>query len=774
MLRASPNVPAARAARWNYALLLDRLDLPLSTAAAFHAIAKEREQGWSQEAAKIAQQAEEKAKAERERWQRAHSKGEAMWRTGVPVSEAELRDAPGTMRAYFYYAVRSALSPDRVRALLPVAAELDKDDREPTLSRYVERVAKLDFRRRAPLAALYARAMNGEVLTDAEQRLLTASTPNPEVADIVIGAMFDLDTAPRRLDAFRVLATASGDRWFEIVLALVEAEVDKQRGDWLGAEARLAHAAERCTEGAAYQCIELARQRGHIYQHLHRIPEALEVVKAGIALAGRAHEWERYRQLLVLLADIERFNRSTATARAYAGEVLLMAEPAPCDQRNARDRAIVGAAHQAIAGAALLDVNGHDARRAFDEAVKCTAPDLSAISSFADIGRLDPLPDDLPRLRAWLAPLRANKTSPPADRIFADTIEGRLQLESKAATERAAGTALLEQAIAAADALRGTTMADKARAAAYSVLIFDDVYRHGHARALALFARELGIPMPTRCVVGMSAEDERAVVVVRGADGQDHATYNNKRRTGAEAQLVPDELATRLAGCAQVQVIARTELQGQRRVLPADLAWSYVTGAHRRTAPASSSPRSLVITNVKTPPALRLEALQAVPAVADTTLSGPSATPSLVLAKMRDATEIQFHTHALVDAGVSDASHLVLSAEPDGRYALTAEAIRTTTLRGQPIVVLAACRSAQGARYQHAPWSLPDAFLAAGAHAVFAAATDIPDSDSGAFFDRVLARVRAGEAPAAALRDERLPILKIDPDNWVGDVLLFE
>ena len=49
---------------------------------------------------------------------------------------------------------------------------------------------------------------------------------------------------------------------------------------------------------------------------------------------------------------------------------------------------------------------------------------------------------------------------------------------------------------------------------------------------------------------------------------------------------------------------------------------------------------------------------------------------------MSDATEIQFHTHALMDVGVSDASHLVLSPElPGAPYALTAEAIRSRLKR---------------------------------------------------------------------------------------------
>jgi CHAT domain-containing protein len=124
--------------------------------------------------------------------------------------------------------------------------------------------------------------------------------------------------------------------------------------------------------------------------------------------------------------------------------------------------------------------------------------------------------------------------------------------------------------------------------------------------------------------------------------------------------------------------------------------------------------------------------------------------------------------------GISDAAYLVLSPEPDGTYALTAEAIRHAELRGHPIVVLAACQSARGARYQHAPWSLPDAFLAAGARAVLAAGTDIPDDGAGAFFERVLARVRAGANPAAALRDERIAIAAQGSSSWVADVVLFE
>jgi hypothetical protein len=777
-LAAGPDAAVARAARWNHAILLARLELQRSAAAAFRAIAEDHEPGWSDEARIRARASEQAAEAARQRWQQAFDAGDALRRTGAPVSEAALRDAPGTLRAYFYHAVRAAPDADRVRALATMAAELDKNDGQPTLTRYVERVAKLDFRRRAPLAAVYARMLDKKPLTAAETRALTTSAPAPEVADIVLGAMYELDVALPQLPAFRALSEASGDRWFEIVLALVEADAAAQRGDWLGAEARLARAAPRCTDGVTYQCLELARKRGHVYLQLHHVPAALEVTKAGLDAARRAGEWSRYRALLGLLADIERFNGSTATARAYAGEALQLIGSA-CDQGSPTDRAIAGNAHRIIASAALLDVNGPAARRALEAAIACTGADLLAANNLADIGRLDPRPDDLARLRAWLVPIRARPTITAGGKIFADTLEARLQIESKADGDRAAGVAALEQAIAGSGALPGDVLADKARASAYSVLIFDAVRHDNPARAMALFARELGIAAPATCAVGLNAEDERAAVVVRGADGQDRATYEGGRRAGAAAPPVPEDLARRLTGCAHVQVMARAALQGEPRVLPAELAWSYAAGAHGRRAARGSTPgptRDLVIRNVMPPPELRLAALLAVPDAtgAARTLSGRAATPTRVLAEMRDASEIQFHTHALVDVGISDASHLVLSPDPDGRYALTAEAIRASELRGHPVVVLAACRSAQGARYQHTPWSLPDAFVAAGARAVFAAATDIPDRDAGAFFDRVLARVRAGADPATALRDERIKDLAVESNSWVRDVMLFE
>jgi hypothetical protein len=214
--------------------------------------------------------------------------------------------------------------------------------------------------------------------------------------------------------------------------------------------------------------------------------------------------------------------------------------------------------------------------------------------------------------------------------------------------------------------------------------------------------------------------------------------------------------------------------------LPDELPWSYLTGARRADAlPAGSqgAPRTLIVANVRPPedlhlrPLLRQDIRQT---LSITLLSDADATPQQVLAELVSATEVEFDTHALLDAGISDASHLVLSPGDGGSYALTAEAIRAARLQRHPIVVLAACESARGANYQHAAWSLPDAFLDAGARGVLAAATAIPDQEAGPFFTRVLDLIRAGTDPAVALRDERLSAVKQHRSSWATGVVLFE
>ena len=157
-----------------------------------------------------------------------------------------------------------------------------------------------------------------------------------------------------------------------------------------------------------------------------------------------------------------------------------------------------------------------------------------------------------------------------------------------------------------------------------------------------------------------------------------------------------------------------------------------------------------------------------------TWLHGPEATPSAALAAFATATEIEVHAHGVVDSTASSASLIALSQEAGGRYALSASDLRPGSLGAHPIVVLAACHAARTAGYVFDAWSLPSAFVRAGARAVFASPREISDAEARPFFDAVLGRIRAGATAAVALRDERTLWLARDARSWVADVIDFE
>jgi hypothetical protein len=221
--------------------------------------------------------------------------------------------------------------------------------------------------------------------------------------------------------------------------------------------------------------------------------------------------------------------------------------------------------------------------------------------------------------------------------------------------------------------------------------------------------------------------------------------------------------------------LALAPLHGVPRILPPDVAWRYASRAPHDAETAAPS-RRVVVSDVTPPPSLGLPPLGGWSAPADgaTWLHGPSATPASVLAEAARATELEIHAHGFVDADQTAASLIALSPDAEGRYALTAADLAGARLEARPIVVLGACHAAKTAGYVHEAWSLPVAFVRAGARAVYASPSTIRDADAAQFFSAVLARARAGAAPAAALRDERAAWLARDPASWTKDVIDFE
>jgi hypothetical protein len=219
-------------------------------------------------------------------------------------------------------------------------------------------------------------------------------------------------------------------------------------------------------------------------------------------------------------------------------------------------------------------------------------------------------------------------------------------------------------------------------------------------------------------------------------------------------------------------VIARPPLHGRPELLPAALPWSFLgSSTSGAAAPPIPSKRRVVVTDVRPPAMMKLPPLPPIGDDSATLVSGTSATPDRVAAELRDAGYVEIHAHGIIDA--SDAAFLALSPEPDGRFTLTAGEVGKLRLAGAPTIVLAACRSAKTARYEMRRWSLPDALLGAGARAVIASFTAIPDDQGATLFAELRARIDRGERPGqavAALRAERVAA----GQAWASGLMVFE
>jgi hypothetical protein len=771
--------PGHGPALWNRALALRDLDLPLMAAEAFTAAAAGGEPGWAAEASVRARELAAAVHARREPFGALVTRdGPRLAAAPTAITPQAARRIPGTTRLFLYDALRGATSAEAALALAPLAAALDALAGGDHLARAVARVAAADFSRRAPLAARYAEVVAGKRLDAAEARALQAALRAGRHDDLLLGALIrtsaDGHTVPaEQLPEFQRLAAATGDPWFAMLAAEQAAGALRARGEHVSAEVIARAALTACgREGLDFRCarVELGLAEG--YLDSNRLDDARRVARAAWERARRGGEWYVERRALKLLAEVESRGgelgaQTLAVARAYTGE-LARRYPESCPDRPW--------AHELVAMMLLGRQDLAAARRELALAAEAAAgcptarPSVLAMFTRAHVLRdTAATPDDIAALRADIAALRPQV--PAAQRALLDHSEGRLLMER----DPAAATALLERAIATAGALPTDLEARKARSYTYAVLVLDAGRAGAWDRAWQLLAAEAGSAPAARCAVGMAAEDQRALVVIRDAAGAVAGRYDG---AGRGASALARELIAQLATCPSVEVLARAPLHGAPDALPPELAWSYRGGGARPPAGLAAAPGARLVVAQPEPPAeLGLPRLVpwtvAGPVAQD--LRGAQATPARVLAALPEAGYVEIHAHGLVSAGVADAALLMLSPEADGRYALTAAAIRATPLPRHPIVVLAACHAARTAPFHHEPWSLPAAFIAAGARAVIAANGVIDDAEAGPFFDALREALARGAAPAVALRDVRTRWLAEHPGAvWVRSLMVFE
>lgn len=803
--------PEHAAATWNRGLALRELGLVRAAAAAFAEVAAQREAGWADEAADRAAALGRDADERSSLTERVMAAGPSLASAPQALSLDDARRLPGLSRLYLYDALRAA-SPAQLAALQPLAQAIDAALGVGDAAALARRSAAIAAAH-PQLAATYAEILAGRPPVGAARQQYLAALRGAGAADLLIGALVRLSSSGRIVDAAELgeltrLTQASADPWMQLYGIEQRAQVALAAGQLPEAEALLLPARHRCLGGGAaapaFRCLRLGVLLGDVYGRWQRVAEARAEMLRTWKLARAEREWLTEAQLLTELSNLavvaDDGGGKLALARAYAGELVLR-QPGRCEPAVR--------AHTLVAQGLINQLRFAEARRELAAAPPCEAPVSAAEAAHRLFVRVHLLRDEataeeLAATRAELAALREAPGTPPPQLAVLDHCEGRLLIDGGQGRDAVAGEALLRRSIAAARELPAAdATARKVRAFSTSVLALALAERGDGAAAMTALAEEVGVPLPARCALALAVEDQRRMAVARGAAGQWVVRYDEARRslTDGLGELISEELLAAFAGCEAIEVLARPPLHGRSRLLPEELAWRYLSsrremdGEALAAAASSAAPRapSLVVADVEPPAALGLPRLASwdgearggagtAPAHGDgpgdgpgnVQLVGPAATPARVLAALGDAGEIVVHAHGIGAAGSDEASLLALSADAHGRYALTAGDVRQTKLRHRPLVVLAACRASLSAPVLHEPWSLPAAFVYAGARAVVASTAPIPDRDAGAFFDSVRAAVAAGASVAVAVRDARARWLAGGGGDWVRDVLVFE
>jgi hypothetical protein len=761
--------PAHAQARWNRALVYRDLGLPLSAMADFEALERtEPDESWRSEARRRREQLAG-ALQRKERWQAADTAGFNLISRGVAALPEALNyaDVP-LMRRDFYHAVRARTSAAEVLEFLPLARELDRNAGGGTvLTEYVQRVAARNFAVRAPLAAQYAQLMTGQVEEHDQEVLLQKFLTSGE-DDLAVGALtYVVERLPRYAGKLVELTHSSPDPWFRVLGLQTEATREQELERYDRAQKLLVEALDLCSrEQLVYRCIVVENDLSHVSGWLFQINDAERHARAGLALA-RLAQWDQERVLLQTLGNAARLAWDVTLGRAYFGEALLMSEG---DRKSLRN------IHQNLAHLAIQALELDEARVELDRAMDASSLlTRHGIEALVDVARTRRSPRDAAAVEQTLA---REPGSTLGQRAYAKFLQGRFQVEVDAVK----GRSLLEEAIRESESAAPEDItARHARAYSYTSLIFADAASGDFAAALGRFGTELGFTAPDRCVLALTEDTERSLLVARGSEGQWLSRYTPMRSARFEptslARVVPEDMMEALRPCAVVDVLARPPLQGRAGLLPPEFAWRYRTRATAPQPPQGPGVHVVVkeVRYDEQRPALVLTwSPRIAPGASSRTLRDLEATPKRVLAALQEAREIDLATHGIIDPG-SNTAYLLLAPGLDGNDELYEDRIRRLKLTGAPLVVLAACEAARGTTALHEHGSLPNAFLVAGARTVLAATQPIPNEDASDFFGDVRERIRGGASPSVATRDERLEWLSRGKDSdWINGVLVFE
>lgn len=730
------------AARWNLGLAADRLGLPYVARGAFTELDVLHEPGWSDES-RERRRAREADTTVEEGFAAFLARGTAMVDGGTPLTATDVERYPAQTRINFYDAVRVAVDRPRLEALRPLAAALDAGT-GATFAQ--DALGRSDPAITAKYAAAY-RAVFAQTAAAAEaSRLIDQLRAEGRAGDLLrLGTIIMSSQVASRLEEVRAIVKPWNDPWFTLLLDREELRALYGATDQRAA-APLADVLARCSGlHVEYRC-------GQIAADLAELALARDDMSAAEAFARKSVAHYRAAMMPVqlgrqraLVAELHRLQGRTALARAELEDMILASG----------DRDCAGVRYARITQAELAIVDGEwgAARAALPPAsvpAECgQGVDILGIAAAVDIARATRSAEDRAVADAWLA--HAGTLAEGGIATIGAFRAGKGT--AAATTEWVSGHAKSrDQDVAAARAWGIATLVDDA----------------GEREAWDEVIRTAQVP-DTACGVVASVDDDRITVAVRTSAG----LFGEHRRVPVRAQattpVMSPALVAKLAACTDIAVVARPPLHGRFDLLPAELPWWFAGDSAPRIA-GTAAPRSVVVADAHPPdPGLPPVGFGSPAMPYDVQVTGTSATPSKVLAALRDATYAQLDVHGVSIAMRPEAAYLALSPDPDGRYELRADAVAATKLRGAPVIVLAACRAASVAPYLRQRWSLPDAFVSAGAQAVVAVDVTIPDADAHIVFDVLRRRVATGVPVATAVAALRASAAA----PWVKHLMVF-
>jgi hypothetical protein len=759
----------AAVATWNRALALRDLGLRHDALEAFRAVAKHGEAGWAAEATKRADELERSFKDELELTNRVSAAALPLAQTQTGLAPDDARRLPGAARVELYDALRSAPDAAAVAKLMPIAEAIDSAAGDHGT------VDAVKAARPDPKVAAAYLSILADPKPDRAKILATlrAARANDALAVALVKLSNDGHSVlASDLPELAKLTQGSNDPWIQLLGIEQRGGAALAQHDLPGAEAILLPAREQCKTGAApsYRCMKIELLLGRTYLAWQRLPEAqtmlLDSWKRSLSLLAI-----QQNELLSWLTDLATLSDDNVAGglplvRAYTAE--LAGRAVAEGDEYACDYARWG--HEQVALGLQMKLHFEEAQREL-AAPPCRVnfrdaeAKVQGLFTRAVILHVIGTADQIAALRTEIATVRKDPLPKGASALL-DHAEGRVAI----GVAPAEGIALLRRAIETGKQDPLDADAQRAIGASYAVLAIHAAKTGDAAGALAALGEEIGVEPRASCVLGLVGDDRDLVAIARGSSGQTSAVLGARTLTIPPDKLVGNDTVAALAGCKDVDVIARPPFNGMSRILPDEVAWRYVS-AHSRSAAASTG-ASLVVADVEPPASLGLPRLASWSHDAATTLVGPAATPARVLGAIGQARDVTIHAHGFADQG--DASYLALSPDPAGQYALTAREVSHAKLSSSPLVILAACESAKSAPQFATRWSLPIAFLTAGARAVVAPTTAVPDQEAGPFFDQLRMRAAAGEPLAEVVRDLRKQWLADRKADWVRDVVVFE